>query len=120
MNKLLMVIAATALLAACGQSGEFAGIWVGQDYQCPGSGTAITERVRITQEGDYLYVRKLEGDPCVPEGHVSFHGPLQGEMLCLGGYPDSPASGHWKSTMEQISADQFKVCNVTFVRAQGG
>jgi hypothetical protein len=54
-------------------SGNLSGIWLGVGYQCP-LGTFHVEQVSIQDDGTNVVATKINGDPCVTSGIVTFSG----------------------------------------------
>lgn len=90
------------------------GTWIGQGYQCEGGDPP--ERVEITQTGNRVLARKITGDRCVPAGQPTFRGTIDGEIECVNGTPDNPASGTYSSRISNLTRRSFSACSVQFTR----
>ncbi len=110
------------------------GTWLADGYQC-WSGLRLvrlpTKRVSVSHVGEKLVAVKIDGDPCVPAGIVTFQGRLRrgsrrAAVTFTVGSPGRPASGTVSVTLNVVDRDHFQVGDsptgeaIVFVRAGDG
>ncbi len=81
------LIALAAAAARAEEAVDLTGLWMGEGYACYdafGRLTAHAERVEIFVEDDALVAVKLDGDPCVGAGEVTWRAQVPGDSFDVG------------------------------------
>lgn len=81
--------ATTQSASATQDSADLSGEWESSDYECARK-KDITERVRITQDGNRISAVKITGDDCVKAGHETFTGTITGTTGIVGFWLGQP------------------------------
>lgn len=101
----------------------FEGNWVGEGYTCA-TGQNWSQEVEIDVTGNTVVARKLEGDPCVPAGNITFRGSVS-DRLEIGvpvpvtwtaGNPRRPASVQVVDPIVIEDQNTFVSGGITFTR----
>jgi len=101
--------------------------WIGQGYGCGGRSN-IPEDISVEYVGDEFVATKVNGDPCVPSGKVTFRGKIP-ENWKIGkqypctitlGSPARPASSKGACKVVPVDQNKFRVVNwnLTFIRGR--
>jgi hypothetical protein len=105
----------------------FEGTWVGEGYTCV-TDRGLVQQVQIEVTGNTVVARKLDGDRCVPVGHVTFQGSVP-QQLAPGvplpitwteGNPRRPASQQVVDTLVIQDQNTFVSGGITFTRLNAG
>lgn len=103
------------------------GFWIGKGYGCGGR-TNIPEDINVEYVDGEFVATKVNGDPCVPSGNVTFRGKLPENWetntrypgtITLGN-PANPASGKGTCKIVPVDKDKFRVenWNLEFIRGR--
>ncbi len=101
----------------------FEGNWIGEGYTCP-TGQNWTQEIEIDVTGNTVVARKLDGDPCVPAGNVTFRGNVPSQMeigasvpvTWTTGNPRRPASSRVVDPIVIEDQNTFTSGGITFTR----
>jgi hypothetical protein len=94
----------------------FQDYWIGSGYGCAGKNN-IDENVNILYDGNIFKAVKVNGDPCVQEGEVSFQGNIQNSyntnnnipaIITLGS-PQRPQSSKQNTQIKIVDLNNFTI-----------
>lgn len=121
-RAILMGVLVTSTTSA--QALDLSGLWESSEYGC--FGPAITELVKVTDDGVNYQAVKLRGDDCVPTGSITFFGNRSAtQEMCktVLGNPTFPSSSLGSCSLTVIDANSFTISGIgtfTRVRESGG